>query len=276
MFVKSADRVIQIFEILAPERKGITHGELSRALHIPKSSLSPLLLTLTHREYLTFDTSTKRYSLGSKLLILTGHYLSNLDIVRVGRPIIQRLVSEINEDTELAVMKGTEILFLHKEECSKPLKYSIEIGQRAPAYATACGKAIIAHYSEEEIADFFSSITLKKFTANTETDRERLIEELQHVRTTGLAYGRQEFQEGISATAAPVFNHCGNVIGSITVTVPSIRFNTKHNRFIGPRLLRAASDISRKLGFDPDDFKEAQEDRKDKPTPFSKAKGNAH
>ncbi|MBN1104092.1 MAG: IclR family transcriptional regulator, partial [Deltaproteobacteria bacterium] len=186
------------------------------------------------------------------LLILTGRYLSNLDIVRVARPIIRGLVAEINEDTELAVMKGSEIIFLHKEECSKPLKYSIEIGERAPAYATACGKAILANLSEDEISEYFSSMTLSSFTDNTVTDLDLLRRELQDVRSRGLAYVCEEFQHGISAIAAPIFNFCGNVVGSITVTVPSIRFNSEHNRFIETRLLRAAANISQQLGFDPD------------------------
>ena len=76
--------------------------------------------------------------------------------------------------------------------------------------------------------------------------------ELQDVRSSGLAYVCEEFQHGISAIAAPIFNFCGNVVGSITVTVPSIRFNPEHNRFIEPRLLKAAANISQQLGFNPD------------------------
>ena len=252
MVVKSADRVTQILETVASQEKGITHGALAKSLDIPKGSLSLLLSNLTYREYLTFDPLSKRYMLGSRLLILTGRYLSNLDIVRVARPIIRTLVAEINEDTELAVMKGSKVVFLHKEECSKPLKYSIEIGQRAPAYATACGKAILAHLSEEEITAYFASVPLTSFTGNTVTDPDMLRRQLQDVRTSGLAYVCEEFQHGISAIAAPVFNFYGNVEGSITVTVPSIRFNAEHNRFIEPRLLRAAATISQQLGFDPD------------------------
>ncbi len=251
MVVKSADRVIQIFEAVGSKEKGITHGELAKTLDIPKGSLSLLLSNLVDREYLTFDRVGKLYMLGSKLLILTGHYLSNLDIVRVARPIIHELVAEINEDTELAVIKDREILFLHKEECSKPLKYSIEIGERAPVYATACGKAILAHLPEDEISNFFSEATLDSFTKNTVTDRDALRRELEGVRSNGLAYGREEFQHGISAIAAPIFNFYGKAVGSITVTMPSIRFNPEHNQFIEPKLLKTSAKISRQLGFDP-------------------------
>jgi DNA-binding IclR family transcriptional regulator len=247
--VKSADRVMQILETIGSKNHGMTHGELAKVLGIPKGSLSFLLSNLVDRDYLTFDRSSKLYMLGPTLLVLTGRYLSNLDLVRVGRPIVHELVSEINEDTELAVMKGDEILFLYKEECSKPLKYSIAIGERAPLYATSAGKAILAHLSADEISLYCSAASLAPITKNTITDQEVLRRELNAIRSKGLAYGREEYHHGICAVAAPIFNLYGNVVGSIVVTLPSVRFNSEHKRFIEPRLQGASERISRQLGF---------------------------
>ncbi|MCX8021977.1 MAG: IclR family transcriptional regulator [Syntrophorhabdaceae bacterium] len=250
MYVKSADRVIQIFEALSQRENGMTHAELSKTLAIPKGSLTHLLSNLVDREYLLYDKVKRVYSLGPRLLILTGRYLLSLDIVRVSRPIIQDLVAEINEDTELAIMKGDEIIFVYKEQCSHPLKYSIEIGDRAPMYATGAGKAILAHLSEEEIKRYLSRIELIPMTKNTITDRGRLDAELMEVKKKGIAYSREEYQQGISAIAAPVFNFYGNVIGSITVTLPSIRFTYEQKNFIEPRLLDASRRISQHFGFE--------------------------
>jgi IclR family transcriptional regulator, KDG regulon repressor len=249
--VKSADRVIQILETVGSKDDGMPHGELSRILGIPKGSLSLLLSNLVDRDYLTYDRSSKLYMFGPKLLVLAGRYLSNLDIVRVGRPVLRELVAEINEDIELAIMKGIEILFVYKEECSHPLKFSVEIGDRAPMYATAAGKAILAHLSEDEVARYLSAVTLASMTKNTVTEPALLMRELKNVRAKGVAYSREEYQQGVSAIAAPVFNFYGDVAGSATVTMPTIRFITEQKRFIEPRLLKAAAKISRQLGFEP-------------------------
>ena len=85
---------------------------------------------------------------------------------------------------------------------------------------------------------------------NTITNRQALIRSLRDVRSTGLAYGRDELYEGVSAIAAPIFNLHRSTAGSIVVTLPSERFKTEKQRFIEPRLRRAAADISRQLGFD--------------------------
>ena len=252
MVVKSADRAFQILEAVGSRINGITHGELSKVLGIPKGSLSYLLSNLVDRDYVTFDRQSKLYMLGPKLLVLTGRYLSNLDFVRVGRPVLRQLVADINEDAELAIMKDDEILFLYKEECSQPLKFSIAIGERAPIYATSAGKAILAFLPEDEVLRYLSSAKLDPITQSTITDVEALKRELEDIRSQGLAYGREEFHQGISAMASPVFGFNGNVVGSAVVTLPSIRFNTEQKRAIETKLLKAATEISRQLGFDQD------------------------
>jgi DNA-binding IclR family transcriptional regulator len=169
----------------------------------------------------------------------------------VGRPVTRELVKEINEDIELAIVKNDETLFVYKEECSQPLKYYIEIGDRAPLYATASGKAILAHLTEEEVSHFLLTTKLVPLRDNTITDEKALRDELENIRSKGLAYSREEFQEGISAIAAPIFNLHGTVVGSIVVSLPSVRFNAKHMRFIEPKLLDAARKISHQFGFEP-------------------------
>lgn len=57
--VKSADRVIQMLEAIGSKNNGMTHGELSKVLGIPKGSLSLLLSYLVDRDYITFDPLSK-------------------------------------------------------------------------------------------------------------------------------------------------------------------------------------------------------------------------
>ena len=251
MVVKSADRVIRIFEAVGSNEHGLSHGEISKALAIPKGSLTFLLSNLVEREYLNFVRASKVYKLGPRLLVLAGRYLSGLDLVRIGRPVAQELVKEINEDVELATVRNDEILFVCKEEGSQPLKYSIEIGDRAPLYATASGKSILANLPEEEVSRYISSTTMAPLRKNTITVEDTLRRELEEIRSKGLAYSREEFQQGISAIAAPIFNLHGDVVGTIVVTLPSLRFNAEHRRFIEPRLIAAARKISHQFGFEP-------------------------
>jgi len=248
--VKSADRVLQILEAVGARNAGLTHGELSKILGIPKASLSCLLSNLVERGYLAFDPQSKLYLLGTELLVLTSRYLNNLDIVRTGRPIIRGLVREINEDAEIAVKRGDQVLFFYKEESSRPVRYSVAAGELAPIYATSPGKCVLAFMGEEEISGYLDRVTLSPITQATITDPDIFRRELELIRSRGLAYGIEEYHQGICGISAPVFNIHSVVEGAIVATLEAARFDDEHRAVIEPKLRQAAISLSRKLGFE--------------------------
>ncbi|MCF8112253.1 MAG: IclR family transcriptional regulator [Desulfotignum sp.] len=217
--VKSAVRVMEILETVCGRKEGLTQKEISDRLNIPKSSLSSILTDMTSREYLLQDHLTKRFALGPQVLILAGGYLNNQDVVGQGRSMITRLSRETGESGALAIPIGLEALLVYKEDCIQPIMPSTQIGTRFPLYSSAVGKALLANYSNHEINRYLQSVTLKPMTKYTITDREQLLSELNDIRKIGLAYNRDGYREGITAIAAPVFNHTGHVVASISISV---------------------------------------------------------
>ncbi len=247
--VKSADRVLSILEAVASTNEGLTHGELSRKLAIPKGSLSDLLSNLVDREYLVLDSQSKLYVLGPELLVLSGRYLNSLDIVQVGRPILRSLVREINEDAEIVIRKDDQVLFLCKEESDRPVRYAIAVGGLAPLYATSPGKCILAFIPEEDVSAYFDRVSLTPITKHSITARQELIRDLDLIRSRGIAYGQEEYQYGICGVSAPVFNIQGFIVGALVATLEAARFNDEHRDFIESKLRGAAWELSRRLGF---------------------------
>jgi IclR family acetate operon transcriptional repressor len=247
--VKSADRVVRILEAIGSKEGGLTHGELSKMLGIPKGSLSKLLSNLVDRSYLFFDPTSQLYTLGSEILVLTGRYLNNLDIMQVGRPVLHKLVEEIAEDAQIAIRRGDQVLFLYKVESPKPVKYAIAPGQLAPLYAVSPGKCVLAFTPKEEVAAYLDRVALSPITANTITDRDVFMAELESIRAAGLAFAKEEYQQGICGMAAPVFNIHGLLAASIVVTMQTIEFDSPHTALIGSKLKDAAANLSRRMGF---------------------------
>ncbi len=248
--VKSADRVIQILEAVGLAREGVTHGELVTALGIPKSSLSSLLATLLERQYLSQEKSSKRYVLGPQILVMAGRYLHGMDIVKLGQPLLNKLTGMTDESSEIAIKRGHDIMIVCKEDCSRPVARVIQIGDRAPMYATAAGKAILAHLPEEEKAEYFSSANFVSFTKNTITNPGVLEKELKRIRSGALAHSREELDEGVIALAAPVFDFRAQVSASVVVPIPTMRFSKKRQTEIEGALRSVASELSHLLGWD--------------------------
>ena len=248
--VKSADRVIQILEAIGSSEEGKTHGELASSLTIPKSSLSLLLANLVDREYVSLSGTDRKYVLGPQVLVLAGRYLSSLDIARLGQPVLKRITRSIDESAEIAIKRGHEIMIIAKEDCSRPLARMIQMGERAPIYATAGGKAILAHLSDEDIAQYLSTAKLTPITKATITDPEVLRRELNTIRSGALARSHEELYEGITAVASPVFDLSGHVVASIVLPVLTIRYTPDKEEKAEKILRRASIELSHQLGFD--------------------------
>lgn len=247
--VKSADRSLQILEYIAAARDGQRHKDLSRSLGIPGSSLSALLATLVSREYLSFDAVSGRYRIGPEILHLAGRYLASFDIVQLGAPILRALVTSTRESALIAIRKQNNIQVVSKELCSESIQQVIDVGERAPLYATAAGKAILAFFNGEELKSYLATIKLEPLTPKTITNKKVLTRQLKQISAGAIAYSLRENDEHIIAMAAPVFDLHRKVAASITVPVPVVRFSSDKEKIIEPALREAAESLSHLLGF---------------------------
>ena len=250
--VKSADRSLQILEFIADNKEGLSHKDLSQSLNIPGSSLSALLSTLVSREYLSFDSVSRRYKVGPEILHLAGRYLASSDIVQLGAPILRALVTSTRESALVAIRKQNNIQIVSKELCSESLQQVIDVGEKAPLYATAAGKAILAYFSTEELKNYLATVKLKPLTSETITNKKVLIRQLKQISGGAIAYSLRENEEHIIAMAAPIFDLHRSVTASITVPVPVVRFSSEKEKLIEQALRDAAESLSHQLGFQGD------------------------
>jgi IclR family KDG regulon transcriptional repressor len=247
--VKSADRTLQILELISKRQGGLKHIEIAHSLKIPTSSLSGLLATLVTKDHLTFDKENRRYKLGPQVLLLATRYLADLDIIRFAQAIIKEVAMTSDESTSLAIRHGLEAMFVCKQESSHALVPRLGLGERIPLYATAVGKVILAYLPKEELDQYLSSTEIIPLTRFTIAHPQKLLHELKSIRIKGLATSREEQTEGLFAMAAPVFDLTNQVVAGITVTIPKIRFNREKEARIKNILLEASAMLSQMLGF---------------------------
>jgi len=246
--VKSADRSLLILETIAEKASGLTHSQLSAMLQIPKSSLTSLLSSLSLRKYLVSDSATRRYHLGPKVLSLAGRYLENLDLVQIGHPIVDELMAVTNESASLTIRQGGQVLNVYKRNCPNPIMRSLQVGDLAPMYATAAGRALLAYLDDKEIEGYLSTTVLTRITHHTVTDPKKLRKILRTVRATGVAFCREELHEGSTAISAPVFDLFGRPAASLNVVIPTMRSTPSKEKKIESAVRRASREFSEKLG----------------------------
>jgi IclR family acetate operon transcriptional repressor len=248
--VRSVRRAIRILEAFR-ERSCLTVTELSRALKFPKSSVYELVCTLAAEGLLAREEAGNRYRLGLGLVELARCADRDLEVRRVAHPLIEKLRDELNETVQLTILDGEEILYVDGCESKRQLRTFFQFGDRAPLHCTALGKAILAHLPDEEIDQRLRRRTLKAYTSETLTDPRELRRELERTAARGYSIDDMEHEEGVRCVGAPIRDREGRAIASISASGPAQRLAPGRDREIARRVVAAAEEISRRLGYRP-------------------------
>ena len=113
--VKSADRVLDIFELLASEPDGLTVSEISSRLGIARSSTHGLVQTVARRGYLRRDhRDGRRVALGASVVQLGLSVTDRLELRTIARGPLERLVAATHDTVLLAVPDHGNLIYVDK------------------------------------------------------------------------------------------------------------------------------------------------------------------
>ena len=224
-------------------------SEIARQLELDRSTTYRILLSLEKCGLVEKDQKTGEYSLGLSAFEIGNTYLRRMDFIKISKPIMTELALKVQETVHLAVLSDTEIVYVDKIDSPRTLGVMSKIGQRAPVYCTALGKALLAHLPEEERPRVINEIHLKPFTSHTITSKKQLIVELKEVRRRGYSRDRREIEEDVECLAAPIFNHLGNAVAALSISGPQRKINVPREKIFAGQLMKAAGLISSKMGY---------------------------
>ena len=246
--IKSADRVLDLFEALAVEPAGLSFPELIKRLGLPKSSLHGLLSVLVSRQYLAFDEESRRYNIGVQLFDHGQAFLKQHPEAREARAAMANVVAAVNESVQLGVLRGAEGVNLATVECSHPLRLQLAVGRHFAAYATSLGKVLLAHLPEAEVRARIGTGALEQFTEHTFRTADLLFEELGRIRQRGFSLDTEEGIPGVFCVAVPIANGAGQVVTGMSVTIPTSRLNADLLSRSLASLATASLQISSRIG----------------------------
>ena len=236
--VKSADRVLDLLELLNQSAFGLSHSEIAEYLSIPKSSLSQLMKNMVTRGYIAFSASDKLYTLGERLDELARRKSRLSDLGTIAQPTLERLTKETRESSFLNVRNGDNARLIAREISSQALVTILEIGATVPLHRTAAGRAILAFLTKRTQDEYLARADFESLTATAVSSPEELRKRLEEVAREGICVAQDEFVLGVTGISAPVRSDGGDILGSLTISMPSVRFNADARRSIAATLTR--------------------------------------
>ena len=247
--VKSAERTLDLLELLSGQRQGMSLADISQVLAIPKSSALQILRTLEAREYVARDRLTNRFRLDVRVFALGRAYGESMDLVREGQRVLGELSRALDETCHLAVLAGLDGVYVAKEESSQPMRMVSAVGRRLPAHATGVGKMLLAMLDARTLDARLKGVRLGRLTPHTITTAARLREELRATRQRWFAFDGEESTDGLHCIAAPVLDQGGECVAAISASVPAVRLGPERMPEVLARVCEAARRLSRALGY---------------------------
>jgi DNA-binding IclR family transcriptional regulator len=200
--VKSAKRVLEIFEFFAQRRKPAGIGEIAAALGYPQSSTSVLMRCLHELRYMQHDPVARLYR-PTLRLALTSSWLREEHFS--GEELTQ-LMTELRDKTGGSVVLGiqsdVDLQYIQVVPSKLPVQLVMRIGQIRPLCRTAVGKALLARQSDQVISGI-----VRRLNAREDGERivaKALLADIAEVRRSNLAYSAYAASQGAAVIAALV------------------------------------------------------------------------
>jgi DNA-binding IclR family transcriptional regulator len=245
--LSSVATAVELLKAFSEDEVEIGISTLARRLGVAKSTAHRLASTLVAENLLEQDRATGKYRLGIALFRLGTLVRRRMNVSEVARPHLFSLRETTNETVHLAILDGTDIMYVYFLESTQAIRMRSDLGLRKPAYCTAEGQAILA-FSPAEVVQTVIGNGLQARAPNTITDADGLARALENVRQRGCAVEDEESEVGVRCVAAPVRNDSGEVVAAVGVAGPVSRLSKKALGAFMPHVIRTAQAISVRLG----------------------------
>jgi DNA-binding IclR family transcriptional regulator len=229
--VASVRRASQLLEQFSYAEPVLGVSELARRLKTTKGTVHRLVTTLVE-EGLLSRVSGGRYRLGLKLFELGQQAVMAQELREIGHRYVEALRQSSGETSHLAVLDGTDALYLERIENPKSFDQMGKFGQRVPAYASSAGKCLLA-FGPPDVLDAVVRRGFQRFARQTIASPAALVSALSAVRANGYASSYEETYPGMASVAAPVLASDGRAVAALSVAAfTSVMSEARSRRFV--------------------------------------------
>ncbi|WP_395319083.1 IclR family transcriptional regulator [Variovorax sp. UC74_104] len=264
-----AQRGIQSIEVGGQLLRALVHHgrpmalkDLAREADMTAAKAHPYMVSFGRLGLIEQDRASGHYLLGPLALQLGLISLQQADPVHIATPLIGQLAQQIGHTVALAVWGARGATIVRTAESPSPVHVNMRHGTVFSLTNTASGRVFAAYLDEGVVRRLLEEERQRqKQRKGAEpaaiagmppvqplpswSDFER---QLQEVRAHGISRSDGEVIEGVSAMAAPVFDHTGAIVLAVTAIGPAGIFDTAWDGQIARALKACAGTVSQRLG----------------------------
>jgi IclR family transcriptional regulator, KDG regulon repressor len=237
---------MRILELIAERPRSFS--ELIDLMNSNKATIYRFITSLEDQGYV-YKNYNERYQLTLKLYSVGKKEIDRYNLHEIAKPFLIKLVTEVKETVVISSFTNDAVYYLDKIESPSALRIVVEPGQTAPLYCVASGKLYLAHFSDEQLDDYFNRQKLSPFTRNTITSIDTMKDEILKVRNCGFAIDNEEWEEYLRGVAFPIYDYSNKMVAALSISGVSYRFTDKIIYSIVDEVSQIAMKISGLLGY---------------------------
>lgn len=234
------------------------HGELSAVrvaelVDEPVSSTYRLLTALARIGWVDRGSKRGMYRLGLFFMNIGGLVEDRLDIREAALPAMRELIATTGHTTYLCVRREDRAVCIERLDGREVRSMAMRLGDSLPLYSGAAPRALLAFLPRSErtsLIAHYASADSPWRNAPSRAEMEALVET---TRARGYSLSDEDVTPGVAAVGAPVFNHRGELEGSVSIS--SIREPIISDLdSMAAAVIAAARSASVAMGYEPERF----------------------
>lgn len=217
------ERVFTLLRVVAADGDSATVTQIAKATGLPKSTVSRLVSTLEQLEMVRRSPTGGGFTIGPGLIALTAQVPQPQTLTTMARPHLQELQAAMGETVALTLPEGDNAYVALQLNTHHAIQVRDWTGIRIPMYVQSTGRVFLAARTDAALARYLAT-PLLPYTGQTLVNPAQFHTEIERVRAQGYAWVFEEFEEGLTAVAAPVRDGAGQVVAAVSAFGPAFRF----------------------------------------------------
>lgn len=246
--MQSIDKLFKLLEYMAANEP-MGARELNKALGLSTTSIHRMLTTLVALGYVQQNAETEKYILTYKLAALGNQIMEKNDVVKIVHPVLKELSARCGETVHFMEWVGSEVRYIDKVLSSRSM-FSMQsyIGLTLPIASTVVGKAILSELPTEKVMEIWNQAEMVRYTKNTIMDLDSLLNELNEIKSTGLAFDNEEREMGLFCIGSSISAFDGTPRYGVSISGPINRIKGENFKANCDLLLKAKRELSAIIG----------------------------
>lgn len=222
-FVQSLERGLAVIRTFDGANPRLSLSDAARRAGLTRATARRILHTLAALGYVTTDGRT--FQLTARVLDLGYAYLSSVQVGDLAQPSMEALSERLDESVSVAVLDGTDIVYIARVPTKRIMRMALGLGSRLPALSTSIGRVLAADLSDAERRALIEATRAQPahdFPTPRRSTRE-LLALLDEVAAGGFALVDQELEVGLRSIAAPLRDRSGRAVAAMNVSTAVAR-----------------------------------------------------